>query len=387
MKLVSKSLGDSIKNALVVSFGPTNRQENGYYKHVHSLKEILNESLEVESIEFTDYECNKQTKVGSLYIGTKNNVLYKGLKISIYALVLANKIKSADVIFIEGSFFIPFAIISYIFGKKIVFESHGFISVIAIRYKGSVIDRLVRRIFGFGIDKITSILSDLTLVTSEADKAFAIDFLKINKKKVMIRSVIIEHGSGSINGVFTKDLRAKFGVTKDQLMAIFVGDLLSIQNKTAVEFIIANETSIPNNVRLIIVGRGFQNFAYYSDKILFTGFVDNIEDIYEAADLLLAPLTTGTGIKTKIIEAFAHGLTVVTTLVGIEGIDYGHCNGVFVFEKENFFLNFKKIAKFNLKGIKHQCLRDIYLEKYSIKVLRKEVENILVKLSRGSDLK
>jgi GT2 family glycosyltransferase len=50
------------------------------------------------------------------------------------------------------------------------------------------------------------------------------------------------------------------------------------------------------------------------------GYVENLDELYAECSLLLAPLTYGGGIKGKISEALAHGLTVLTTEVGNEGI-------------------------------------------------------------------
>lgn len=50
------------------------------------------------------------------------------------------------------------------------------------------------------------------------------------------------------------------------------------------------------------------------------GFVKNLEPLYRESRLLVAPLTEGGGIKIKILEAMAHGLPVVTTAIGAEGI-------------------------------------------------------------------
>jgi len=47
------------------------------------------------------------------------------------------------------------------------------------------------------------------------------------------------------------------------------------------------------------------------------GLVDSVEPLYEAADVLLAPYYYGDGVKTKIVEALARGLPVVTTPPGL----------------------------------------------------------------------
>jgi len=50
------------------------------------------------------------------------------------------------------------------------------------------------------------------------------------------------------------------------------------------------------------------------------GFVDELDAELAAAAVLVVPLTVGGGTRIKILEAFAHGLPVVSTEVGAEGI-------------------------------------------------------------------
>jgi len=56
------------------------------------------------------------------------------------------------------------------------------------------------------------------------------------------------------------------------------------------------------------------------------GFVENLDPLYAAARLCIAPIRFGGGIKTKVLEALAHEVPVVTTPLGAEGI--GATDGV-----------------------------------------------------------
>lgn len=51
------------------------------------------------------------------------------------------------------------------------------------------------------------------------------------------------------------------------------------------------------------------------------GFVDDLDAEYSAASVALVPVLQGAGVKFKTIEALCHGVPVVTTTVGAEGID------------------------------------------------------------------
>lgn len=55
-------------------------------------------------------------------------------------------------------------------------------------------------------------------------------------------------------------------------------------------------------------------------RVVLTGFVENIEEIYKSASVFVAPVLTGGGIIVKILDALAAGIPVVTTTFGNEGI-------------------------------------------------------------------
>jgi glycosyltransferase involved in cell wall biosynthesis len=57
------------------------------------------------------------------------------------------------------------------------------------------------------------------------------------------------------------------------------------------------------------------------DGILVTGLVEDVKQYLARAMVSIAPLFVGTGTKLKILEALAAGLPVVTTTLGVEGID------------------------------------------------------------------
>jgi len=60
-----------------------------------------------------------------------------------------------------------------------------------------------------------------------------------------------------------------------------------------------------------------------SDRVLVTGFVsdDELNAWYGRARVAVAPLRFGAGIKGKVVEALAHGLPIVTTSTGCQGLE------------------------------------------------------------------
>lgn len=65
-----------------------------------------------------------------------------------------------------------------------------------------------------------------------------------------------------------------------------------------------------------------------NDSIRVDGFVENLDQCYRDAALVVAPMYSGSGIQNKILQAMASGCCVVTTPVGAEGLDVN--SGAFV---------------------------------------------------------
>jgi glycosyltransferase involved in cell wall biosynthesis len=59
-------------------------------------------------------------------------------------------------------------------------------------------------------------------------------------------------------------------------------------------------------------------------SIIVTGFVDDVRPYVARASVVIAPFISGPGIKNKVLEAMAMGKPVVTTSIGVRGINATH---------------------------------------------------------------
>lgn len=108
---------------------------------------------------------------------------------------------------------------------------------------------------------------------------------------------------------------------------LFVGNLGYPPNADAVRRL-ANEI-LPEvrrshpDVRLQVVGPGSAAVAELASRpgVVIEGFVPDLADVYSTAELVVAPIFSGSGTKLKVLEALAHGVPVVTTSEGIAGLD------------------------------------------------------------------
>jgi glycosyltransferase involved in cell wall biosynthesis len=75
-----------------------------------------------------------------------------------------------------------------------------------------------------------------------------------------------------------------------------------------------------------VVGRTGPQVQSLSSRegVHVVGFVERIEDELAKADAVVVPLRIGSGSRLKILEAWAHGIPVVSTTVGAEGLPASH---------------------------------------------------------------
>ena len=76
-----------------------------------------------------------------------------------------------------------------------------------------------------------------------------------------------------------------------------------------------------DNIRLVIAGRICEALGDLEDpRIQQLGIVDRLESFYENVDLVINPVTFGTGLKIKNCESLCFGRPLVTTAHGAEGM-------------------------------------------------------------------
>jgi len=127
----------------------------------------------------------------------------------------------------------------------------------------------------------------------------------------------------------------KSDIKKDSL--IWVGGMFQWPNIDAVEYFV-NEIFphiAANNKDVIfnVVGADPIKVLYkskYAKNIRVHGFVDDIRPLVAESNVYVAPIRIGSGTKLKILDAMSMGKCVVTTSVGLEGIEANVGSDVFV---------------------------------------------------------
>ncbi|MEA3353369.1 MAG: glycosyltransferase [Campylobacterota bacterium] len=78
-------------------------------------------------------------------------------------------------------------------------------------------------------------------------------------------------------------------------------------------------------LKLYIYGNVIKNLKQYNniENINLIGFVEDLEDIYKDAHIVINPVHYGSGLKIKNVEALCLGIPLITTTEGANGIENG----------------------------------------------------------------
>ncbi|HEY6505841.1 MAG TPA: glycosyltransferase family 4 protein [Chitinophagaceae bacterium] len=207
-------------------------------------------------------------------------------------------------------------------GFRFIVHAHN-IEHLRMKARGKLWWRWIRRTEQFAFSS-----ADHILFKTEADKAVAISVFNIDPAKCLIVPYgIKETGQPVINTAAKEQLKKKYNISADEKVLLFAGTLDYEPNAKAVEMILHH--IVPSlqkkkfQFRLLICGALHKEKAAELNAIpgvTATGFVASIQHHFQLADVFINPVTKGSGIQTKNIEAIANGCTVVSTSFAAIGL-------------------------------------------------------------------
>lgn len=87
-------------------------------------------------------------------------------------------------------------------------------------------------------------------------------------------------------------------------------------------------------IKLYIVGKNpdprLQAMAATDERIVLTGYIEDLEPYFNRARLFISPLRFGSGIKVKVISSLYRGIPCVTTSIGAEGLHLTDGHEIFI---------------------------------------------------------
>jgi glycosyltransferase involved in cell wall biosynthesis len=154
--------------------------------------------------------------------------------------------------------------------------------------------------------------SDVVITVTEDDAAALRERIDPGKKIVVIPNI--------------HPVPERAGSFSERKGLLFVGNFSHPPNPDAISYFCGDILpaileKLPD-VRLYVVGGNSMPMlaSLASDHVVMTGYVPDVSPFLDVCRVSVAPLRYGAGMKGKIGEAMAHGLPVVTTAIGAEGM-------------------------------------------------------------------
>ncbi len=138
-----------------------------------------------------------------------------------------------------------------------------------------------------------------------------------------------------LRGRIVEGLRAGIDMTRYEFRAdgrdpdtlLFLGSFRHGPNQVALEWFVNAVFPMVRarrpSVQLIVVGSDpppRHAFDESEGSIQLVGFVEDIRPLLASAAVFICPILSGSGVRVKLLEAFASGIPVVSTRVGAEGL-------------------------------------------------------------------
>ncbi|MDD5147110.1 MAG: glycosyltransferase family 4 protein [Candidatus Daviesbacteria bacterium] len=157
-------------------------------------------------------------------------------------------------------------------------------------------------------------------------KAKAVVAMSEEDKKMMMNEVLGLDVDIVPNGVDSKFFGESVIEKAKEPIVLYLGNFTWLQNREAVQILLTKvwpkiKQGLPK-AKLWIVGKEAGDFfADLASEDILVSEIADVREAYQKASILVAPIYGGGGTRYKNFEAFASGLPVVTTSIGIRGTD------------------------------------------------------------------
>ena len=182
------------------------------------------------------------------------------------------------------------------------------------------------------------------------------------------------------NGVDLEDFPYKKPKNIQGKNLLFVGNFTYFPNVDAINYFVKEVFyKLPPTINLTIIGKKAQSLPFAKDgRIEAIEFIPKIQDAYERADLVVAPVRLGGGTNFKVLEAMASGTPVVSLAARLEGLKLENGQHIAVVENAEEFISTINELLGNLsKRVKlSKGARALVEREYSWKIIGNNLANI-----------
>ena len=220
--------------------------------------------------------------------------------------------------------------LAFNFRTKVLYNAHGW-------YFNAQISNKKKKVFAI-IEKILAIKTDKIINISKSEYESALKYKIAPEKKLCVIENGIDFTKFKDNDKYREETRKKYNITDNEIVIGVVGRLT--EQKDPMTMIKAFELvhKENNNTRLMYVGSGKleEEVKQYAkeknilDKVIITGWVNNVEQYIPAFDIAVLP-SKWEGFGLVLIEYMACDKPIVASNVGgIKNIIKNKVNGILI---------------------------------------------------------
>jgi glycosyltransferase involved in cell wall biosynthesis len=196
-------------------------------------------------------------------------------------------------------------------------------------------------------EKWTYKSADLVLFVTENERQKAIYEFDLDPNKTLLTPFGVELDEHSLK-INIKEhqqaLKKSLGVSDDEKMILFFSTLSYQPNYEAVKYIANNiipelNTHHTFKYKVVICGKGLPDDIKTridsNEHIIHLGFVEDLDLFIDTADVMINPILSGGGIKTKAVSTLGRNQRVISTVTGADGLDASVCGNNLIIVADN----------------------------------------------------
>lgn len=169
---------------------------------------------------------------------------------------------------------------------------------------------LILKITSFN-EKLSCKYGDYFIVLNNRDKNLLQSYYNLQANLILPISFEDKYNEDKANNIQKND---------SYFNLLFVGSAF-FANIEAVNWFISEVMPQLPNCKLTIVGNKMNEHFHSSDNIEVHGYVDDLSIFYYQCDMVVSPILSGGGMKTKTAEALMYGCPIIGTKEAFEGFD------------------------------------------------------------------
>lgn len=218
--------------------------------------------------------------------------------------------------------------------------------------------------------------SDGVFFVTEEDKEWAVKNYGLEPRKAVVMPFGIDfERTPHPPGASRQQLATQYKLNVSIPWFFFMGQLDYAPNEEAVRFIVKNifpllKQQMPEGFHILICGKNLpenihQEIASIStnNDITYLGFVPEIEPVIASCDVMINPVVSGGGVKTKVVESLAWNKTVVSAYSGAVGIEPSVCGEKLLVAPDGDWQRFVDLVREALLHPEYN-IPDIYFDYY-----------------------